>query len=200
MRNIATSSRSLYLLPSLSFAFFCLTQNAVDPDLWGHILFGREIIETGRVPRTDVFSYTAFGQAWINHEWLSEVIFGGLYAAFGPSGILMLKSLAVATLLILITHIRRETRCVPEFQILLSLLVISVISFGFAFRPQLFTLLFFITINTFLISSWRLLIAFFLFSPWLDFLIFLAIFYLFSFRFLSSGLYGCWDLVFLAPE
>ena len=46
-----------------------------DPDLWGHVCFGLDIFGTGSIVQNDTYSYRTAGQTWINHEWLSELIF-----------------------------------------------------------------------------------------------------------------------------
>lgn len=38
-------------------------------DLFGHLRTGEQIVETGRVPLTDPFSFTRAGARWITHEW-----------------------------------------------------------------------------------------------------------------------------------
>src|SRR5688572_25061348 len=47
----------------------------LNSDLWFHLAAGRLILETRAVPRVDSWSFTAEGQPWHNHEWLSDVIF-----------------------------------------------------------------------------------------------------------------------------
>lgn len=54
-----------------------------DPDLWWHLGTGRFIVESGHLPQTDPFSYTAIGTQWIIPEWLGEVTIYFLYAAGG---------------------------------------------------------------------------------------------------------------------
>lgn len=38
-------------------------------DLFGHLRTGEHIVETGRVPLTDPFSFTRPGTRWVTHEW-----------------------------------------------------------------------------------------------------------------------------------
>jgi hypothetical protein len=46
----------------------------IDPDVWWHIRAGEEVLQTGRVPRVDSWSLTAFGQPWTSQDWLSNVL------------------------------------------------------------------------------------------------------------------------------
>jgi hypothetical protein len=48
-------------------------------DLWWHLATGREILRRGAIPYKDIFSYTAAGQPWTNHEWLWDV---GMWATY----------------------------------------------------------------------------------------------------------------------
>ncbi|MGB6552212.1 MAG: hypothetical protein WBE78_01895, partial [Candidatus Binataceae bacterium] len=40
-----------------------------DPDLYGHLRFGQQILTTVHVPRLDAYSYSVVGLRWISHEW-----------------------------------------------------------------------------------------------------------------------------------
>ena len=59
----------LYLL-FFAFGFASFT----DPDYWWHLRTGQLIVETFSIPRQDVYSFTAAGQPWLTHAWLSEVL------------------------------------------------------------------------------------------------------------------------------
>ncbi len=63
----------------LSFFF----ANEADNDLWGHVLFGRDMLSQHALPRTDTYSYTATGAPWVNHEWLAQVLFAVAYGIGG---------------------------------------------------------------------------------------------------------------------
>ena len=48
-------------------------------DLFWQLKIGELISKTYTIPCIDLFSYTVSGGIWINHEWLSEVIFYLVY-------------------------------------------------------------------------------------------------------------------------
>jgi len=52
-------------------------------DTWWQLRAGQDMWASKRVLLTDVYSYTAYGSFWPNHEWLSELIFYGMYRAGG---------------------------------------------------------------------------------------------------------------------
>ena len=44
-----------------------------DPDFWWHLRDGQWILAHGRLPVTDLYTFTATGHAWVDHEYLSEI-------------------------------------------------------------------------------------------------------------------------------
>ena len=70
-----------------------VTKGVQDPDFFWHLTTGRLISETGRVPSTDPFSFTWFGQPWTPHEWLSELIIFRLVEGVGRIGALFVFGL-----------------------------------------------------------------------------------------------------------
>jgi tetratricopeptide (TPR) repeat protein len=65
-------------------------------DLWWHIAAGGLILENGSPWLVDSWSYTHGGGAWLNHEWLSDIIFFAWTSAFGLSGLAYWKWLTLA--------------------------------------------------------------------------------------------------------
>lgn len=81
----------------LLFGLLAMTaRNAIDPDLWWHLRTGQWIAETGHVLHFDPFSFTRVGQAWVSHEWLSEVVFYELWR-HGGMAVLIVFSAIVTT-------------------------------------------------------------------------------------------------------
>lgn len=76
----------------LSLALYRFTVTVADPDLWGHIKFGEVVWNAGRVGLPDPFSYLTHGRQWMNHEWLSEVVFYLVFAATGATGLILMKA------------------------------------------------------------------------------------------------------------
>jgi hypothetical protein len=58
-----------------------------DPDFWWHIRIGRWMYENGRLPSTDIFTFTVPTHVWTDHEYLTEVLMWLVYAATGAIGI-----------------------------------------------------------------------------------------------------------------
>src|ERR1051325_7607943 len=78
-----------------------------DADLWGHLTFGRDIVHERTIVQADRYSFTS-DRPWINHEWLSEVIFFTAWRLGGSAGLVDFKvSMIAAVLLLLWRHLRR---------------------------------------------------------------------------------------------
>ena len=53
------------------------------PDTYWHLRAGGDIWRSGHVPRVDLYSHTAYGTPWPDHEWLSQLL---MYAAYRVGG------------------------------------------------------------------------------------------------------------------
>ena len=124
--------------------------NVADPDLWGHVRYGQMILEGHGLPREDVFSYTAPGAPFYDHEWLTDLVFASLFALGGSAALVVLKLLLSAVMLLaMLDAIRRTVECLtpdePPHPLTVAAALIAalaVIAPGATFRPQLFTMVF----------------------------------------------------------
>ena len=73
-----------------SFIALLVTTTLADPDLWGHLRFGLDMLAAKSVHSTDPYSFTA-DRSWINHEWLAELLMGAAYQTLGTVGLGGLK-------------------------------------------------------------------------------------------------------------
>src|SRR5215217_6298811 len=82
LRNSKADAGFWYLAAALSFWSFGYTVLG-SSDLWWHIATGRWIIEHRCLPLTDPWSFTRAGLPWLQHEWLSDVIYQAWITLFG---------------------------------------------------------------------------------------------------------------------
>lgn len=75
-----------------------------DGDLPRHILTGNLILQTRRVPTTDIFSFRTAGYPSFPHEWLSQVIFAFIYDWLGLDGIVLLTALIIMLTWAIVYH------------------------------------------------------------------------------------------------
>jgi hypothetical protein len=66
-----------------------------DPDLWWHLRNAQILLTTHHFIRQDFYSFTTFGQPWINPEWLAEIPYYLAYRAFAERGIFLMMILIV---------------------------------------------------------------------------------------------------------
>ena len=114
-----------------------------DPDLWWHLATGRYIVETGAVPSVDPFSYTAVGQPWVAHEWLSEVALYLLYRSGGYVAAVVLCAVVVALTFWMVLRATRATGVGVAVAVCLTLWAALMARPGWNVRPQIFSYLFF---------------------------------------------------------
>ncbi len=111
--------------------------NEADPDLWGHSLYGRDWIETGRLAKATTGSFTSIGFRWINHENLAELLTAGTEMKFGPTGLAIGKFLLSQLVLGLILFQARRQRVSWGIAGVCTLLAALGLGFHWHFRPQI---------------------------------------------------------------
>ena len=113
-----------------------LSPNGVDPDLWGHVQYGRDWLREG-FATTATYTFTAEGYPWINHENIAELVSALGMDGLGPLGMMAAKCLlGVAIMCFMMWRMQRQglgliTICVS------SLLVATNLMYFWALRPQL---------------------------------------------------------------
>jgi hypothetical protein len=148
MDRLHDMDRRLRLAVALLIAavgVYISSATVADPDLWGHVRFGQDILASHSIPTVDPYSYLTEQQRWLNHEWLSEVFFAAAFNAGGPAGLLVLKtSILLAIVALLFWQLRaQDVRTTAAGTIVL--LVVFIMEVGNrTIRPQLFTYLFFL--------------------------------------------------------
>jgi hypothetical protein len=125
----------------LLLAIYQFSENTADPDLWGHVIFGQEMLQSHGIPKAEMYSWTAAGQPWINHESIAEISLGGIHKLLGGSGLLLLKMvMGILTfwfaLRMAVANISWPARFVAWG---FGALAVVEISYGFPARPQIFT-------------------------------------------------------------
>ena len=91
-----TTHAVLLLAGAILFLSFGYTEMA-GSDMWWHIAAGRELIQTKTLFMVDDWSYTALGKDWLNHEWLSDIIFYNWVSAWGVESLVYWKWLVIIT-------------------------------------------------------------------------------------------------------
>ena len=109
-----------FLLPSVEgiiaisiFLMVLILGNHIlrDPDTAWHIRTGDYILTQMAVPTTDIFSHRKFGQPWIAHEWLSDVLFAAIHRVAGLNGVVVFSALAIAITFVLLFRLLKSYGC-----------------------------------------------------------------------------------------
>jgi hypothetical protein len=58
-----------------------------DPDFWWHLRVGRWMVENGKLPSVDLFTFTVPDHLWTDHEYLTEVLMWLIYSGAGTVGL-----------------------------------------------------------------------------------------------------------------
>jgi hypothetical protein len=131
--------KALLLAPALALVVAWPALAPTDPDYWWHVRTGQLIADTGQVPLFDPYSFTAAGQRWVTHEWLSELLFYVVQHQVGYLGdVLLLAALGCLAAIALYATCRRwGVGELPAVVLVLWAFGMSLPSFGV--RPQSIT-------------------------------------------------------------
>ena len=88
------ADRTLHLL-LMAVAFLLGCQELFDADVWWHVRSGQWILEEGRVPALDPFTFASADRAWVDLHWLFQVILAAVFAAGGVRGVIVLTASCV---------------------------------------------------------------------------------------------------------
>ena len=124
---------AVFVLAGLVF----LSNNIADPDLWGHVQFGRDVLQDGSIKSTTTYSYTAQGYRWVNHENLSELVLAFTYDTFGLPGLIVGKFMLALLILGLVIGVARRNKVGWFIAGGVSVLVAANLECFWHFRPQI---------------------------------------------------------------
>jgi hypothetical protein len=122
------------LLPALA----ALLANLSSVDLTYHLRAGGEILDGAGIPRTDGWTYTAFGEPWFDQQWGAQVVLATAYRLAGWTGLVLLRALLVGSLfgLLFVACRLRGADIRRSAWLAIAAFVVSAVALGL--RPQLF--------------------------------------------------------------
>ena len=124
-----------------------------DPDFWWHLQAGRDILASGGLPRVDAYSHTMYGQPWVAHSWLFEVVLALLMGSVGYVGVSVFLSALLVTTFGLLYRLLRARGLVEWAAAALVLLGAVMSTLTLTARPHAVTYLF--VIITLWLLEWR---------------------------------------------
>jgi hypothetical protein len=123
--SIVTTLLLALLLLGLPFLLASSPKIFEDGDVSWHIASGRWIIQHGRIPTTDPFSFTVAGRPWVAMEWLGDLIFASAFTVASYRGLFLVVATALLALnCILFLHLRRYVGAIGTASALVAMDVI----------------------------------------------------------------------------
>lgn len=138
-RNAITFDRLATLLAYGAAAFVACLSPAQSDTYW-QLRAGRDIWRTATIPRVDHYSYTAFGRAWPDHEWLWQAIAYPLHALGGMPLLTAASAVAAVGALVLSRRLAPPGGRVSVVALLGAVVAVSP---EWSLRPQVASLLLF---------------------------------------------------------
>ncbi len=133
------------LVLALLFIFLGLllihSLGSINQDIGRHLKLGQIIWETKNIPQTNLFSFTEPDHPFINHHWLSEVVFYLLFGIIGLKGLIIFKAVIVAASFWLIYKATDKKTGLWPFLVSVPLGVLVFLNRGDV-RPEIFSYLF----------------------------------------------------------
>jgi hypothetical protein len=116
-------------------------------DVWLLMKVGQVIVDTGHIPETLLFPFTTVRDNHFNaHEWLVSVIFHGFDRAFGTDHLMwVIAPFALLQFGLCVLLTRRQSGSLGA-ALLLSLLAMLCANSRFVLRPELFALVFLVSL------------------------------------------------------
>lgn len=135
-RVVGGLQRLALLLALTAIFFICMLPISVT-DFWWQLRAGELILRTGQIPFRDPFSWTAPGQPWMLHEWLTEVLFYLLYKHL-PHWVLLGFKCGLAAVACYLVYLRGRLRSGSSLFGIAAALAAAAVMQNFAdLRPQM---------------------------------------------------------------
>jgi hypothetical protein len=143
--RVLPSLTDVTVILTLVFLFTCMggTKSLLgDGDTGWHIRTGQWILTHGRVPHSDIFSYTMPGQPWYAWEWLWDVAFAAIYNRVGLGGVVVASIAILCAICVMMFRLVRRKCGNVLIAFVISSTAMAGSSLHWLARPHLFTLLF----------------------------------------------------------
>lgn len=111
-----------------------------DGDTGWHIRTGQYILTHHAVPTQDLFSFSRAGAPWFAWEWLTDVLFAGLFQWGGLKAIVLTTGALIGLFATIVLRYTLWRGANPLVALIMTLLVAGASSMHFLARPHVFTL------------------------------------------------------------
>jgi hypothetical protein len=134
-----------------------------DGDTGWHIRTGDWMLQNGRIPVADFFSFSKPGGEWFAWEWLWDGAFSWLQKAGGMAAVLLVSILVICFSSALVYGITQHKSRNSVVSLAVTLIAMCAASFHWLARPHIFTFLFtavfYMFLDTGMVRTRRMVIA-----------------------------------------
>ncbi|MFN8629663.1 MAG: hypothetical protein U0838_04875 [Chloroflexota bacterium] len=109
-------------------------------DLAYQVRTGEMILATGAIPRTDSFTFTVYGQPWLDQQWLSQVLLALGFRLGGWELLMVLRAALAVVMGVMLLLAARLRGCSPRTAAIVALIAFLVTAPALALRPQMFAI------------------------------------------------------------
>ncbi len=141
-KSLRPGSAALWAGTLFLLLFAALALQPIQPaDFWWHLRVGQIVLQQGRVPTTDLFSYTVPGAPFFYQSWLAGVLFALVYAVGGAALIVVMNATMLTAAYALLWRAYRLTSEHAHVATGCTLAAIIVSLGNWGVRPQTFSTL-----------------------------------------------------------
>ena len=113
----------------------------VDGDLGRHLTLGNHILDSGTIPKNDIFSFSKTGDPLTPHEWLSDVLFALFYRLANLDGVVWFTALIISAAVWLVYYYSSRVSGMTLLATGAAVLGAAASSLHWLTRPHIFTIL-----------------------------------------------------------
>jgi tetratricopeptide (TPR) repeat protein len=125
----------------LTFALLMAVEKVHNYDIWWHLKTGEWILENGKIPHADPFTFTTPDAPWTPHSWLSDVAFETVFRISGFDGLIIFKALIVGAAFFIIFRLMIRQGVNLLLAVTIIMLAVFISQFRFLLRPHVFMFL-----------------------------------------------------------
>ena len=141
MKKIVLYRHILYALPSgLMFLLAFTPGISMSEDLGRHLLLGRLILSEGIIPETNLLTFTWPNFPFVNHHWLSEVVFYIVHRMSNLNALIAIKAILMTVSLAIAMYTVRLRQLSPLYAFT-GILCAVAMAYRVHIRPEIFTYL-----------------------------------------------------------
>jgi len=122
------------------WGFFLGVRQLSDNSFFTHLATGRLMLDTGGIPSSDPYSFTARGEPWVVQSWLASLLYGLTDSRFGAVGLRVLTAVLCAAIAWSIWRLSRPANLLVRVGVVSMAMLVGAAMWST--RPLLFGLLF----------------------------------------------------------